>query len=137
VSTNFILKHWCFVVDYARLYHERLFANPICAIIILSLSKKNKDEGISLVGYRRYCYTTALRDVCNNYNNELKQATFLRTRTASNVKRQGQECWLVDNVKFASGQRSCCQKRRLLKLASNLRTPRTHIKRKGASVLSN
>jgi hypothetical protein len=37
----------------------------ICAIIILSLSKKNKEEGNSLVGYRRYCYATALRDVCN------------------------------------------------------------------------
>jgi hypothetical protein len=35
------------------------------AIIILSLSKKNKEEGNSLVGYRRYCYTTELRDVCN------------------------------------------------------------------------
>ena len=32
----------------------------------------------------------------------------------SNVKRLGQECWLVDNAKFASGQRSCCKKRRLL-----------------------
>jgi hypothetical protein len=32
----------------------------------------------------------------------------------SNVKRLDQECWLVDNVKFASGQRSCCQKRRML-----------------------
>jgi hypothetical protein len=36
----------------------------------------------------------------------------------SNVKRLGQECWLVDNVKFASDQRSRCQKRRLLKLAN-------------------
>ena len=27
--------------------------------------KKNKEEGNSLVGYRRYCYATALRDVCN------------------------------------------------------------------------
>jgi hypothetical protein len=36
----------------------------------------------------------------------------------SNVRRLGQECWLVDNVKFASGQRSCCQKRRLLKPAN-------------------
>jgi hypothetical protein len=35
-----------------------------------------------------------------------------------NVKRLGQECWLVDNVKFASGQRSYCQKRWLLKLAN-------------------
>ena len=33
--------------------------------VILSLSKKNKEEGNSLVGYRRYCYATALRDVCN------------------------------------------------------------------------
>jgi hypothetical protein len=28
--------------------------------------------------------------------------------------------WLADNVKFASGQRSCCQKCRLLKLAINV-----------------
>ena len=27
--------------------------------------KKNKEEGNSLVCYRRYCYTTAFRDVCN------------------------------------------------------------------------
>ena len=33
--------------------------------VILSLSKKKKEEGNSLVGYRRYCYATALRDVCN------------------------------------------------------------------------
>ena len=26
--------------------------------------KKNREEGNSLVGYRRYCYTTAFRDVC-------------------------------------------------------------------------
>ena len=30
-----------------------------------SVYKKNKEEGNSLVGYRRYCYTTAFRDVCN------------------------------------------------------------------------
>ena len=35
----------------------------------------------------------------------------------SNVKRVVQECWSVDNVKFASGQRSSCQKSRLLKPA--------------------
>ena len=27
--------------------------------------KKNKEEGNRLVGYRRYCYATALRDICN------------------------------------------------------------------------
>jgi hypothetical protein len=57
------------------------------------------------------------------------QATFLRatfagdvfdnTNGMSNVKRLGQECWLVDNVKFASGQRSCCQKRHLLKISNS------------------
>jgi hypothetical protein len=30
-----------------------------------SVYKKNKEEGNSLVGDRRYCYTTAFRDVCN------------------------------------------------------------------------
>jgi hypothetical protein len=44
----------------------------------------------------------------------------------SNVKRLGQE-WLIDNVKFASGQRSCCQKRRLLKLASIMADGHWHI----------
>ena len=46
----------------------------------------------------------------------LSSDVFDNTNGMSNVKRLDQKCWLVDNVKFASGQRSCCQKRRLLKL---------------------
>jgi hypothetical protein len=46
------------------------------------------------------------------YISELKQVTFLTTRTAW-VKLG---LWLVKNVNFTSGRRPCCQKRHLLKL---------------------
>ena len=69
LSQSWLVQTWNFITTLF-LYQPISSSNGFSPIQFVQSSfsvyeKKNEEEGNSLVCYRRYCYTTAFRDVCN------------------------------------------------------------------------
>ena len=68
LSQSWLVQTWNFITTLF-LYQPISSSNGISPIQFVQhhsqFMKKNEEEGNSLVCYRRYCYTTAFRDVCN------------------------------------------------------------------------
>jgi hypothetical protein len=68
LSQIWLVQTWNFITTLF-LYQPISSSNGFLPIQFVqssfSVYKKNKEEGNSLVCYRRYCYTTAFHDVCN------------------------------------------------------------------------
>jgi hypothetical protein len=111
--------------------------SPIQIFVQSSLSvyqKKNKEEGNSLVDFRRCCYATALRDVCNLIIIDRFRS---RTRTSKTTCKWRVVPMYGYATPFSRHFHVVFDVRVLdLNLSNNLRIRRAHTKRKGGSVLS-
>jgi hypothetical protein len=68
LSQSWLVQTWNFITTLffiSQFHPQTAFRQSSLCNHHSQFMKKNEEEGNSLVCYRRYCYTTAFRDVCN------------------------------------------------------------------------